>query len=382
MRSSIVLLACCVGLAAFGGSGCTFITSCPDPGASPGGSGGQNGSAGANSVLTGPFLDGSWSNVSPDFSGVVETCGPMYTLSSKPDKDLLIAGVTNHGLWATSDGGAKWHKLGQGEGSDPIVQNTNAIIYDPDDADVYWVAGIYGDGLFRTDDDGDTFKRVGTTRHNDYVTIDFSDPRRRTLLLSGHEMQLLLKSTDEGANFTDISSTIPGTVQYCGYPLIIAPKVYLLGCGGRGGSGNAAILRSEDAGKTWTQLFAHGGAAAPLIASDGAYYWPQEEDSGLAVSRDDGVSFSQVVSNTVKSVTPVELPDGRIAALTSDSVAVSADGGKTWKRASPMLPFKPNGFTYSPYQKAFFVWYFRCVATPMPSPSDAIQRFDFDFESQ
>lgn len=390
MRSTVgTVAALCAGVAVFVASGCTFYTSCPDvppntnTGGAAGNSGGDSGSGGSDSsTLSGPFLSGKWSNVTPDFSGIVETCGPLYTLSSKPDEDLVIAGVNNTGLWATSDGGKTWPALGQGAGSDPIVQGTNAIVYDPDHPRVYWVVGIYGDGLFRTDDNGDTFKHLGDTHHDDYVSIDFSDSRRRTLLLSGHEMQLLRKSTDGGDTWSDISSAIPSDVKTCGYPLILRGNTYLLGCGGRGGNGTAAILRSEDAGRSWTQLFDNGGAAEPLIASDGAIYWAEEDDAGLAVSRDDGESFSQVVAGTVKTVRPVELPDGRIASLGSDAIVLSADGGETWKRASAALPYKPSGFTYSPYQKAFFIWYLKCTATPMPQPTDAIQRFDFDYETQ
>jgi photosystem II stability/assembly factor-like uncharacterized protein len=382
MRSSIgVLAALCAGLTALASSGCTFITSCPDIPPAAGGAGGSDGSGGSSAV-SGAYLAGSWTNVTPDFSDIVQTCGPMTGIWSKPEQDLVIAGVSNHGLWATSDGGSNWRVLGQGNGSDPVVHGTTSLIFDPVDPQVYWAVGIYGNGLYRTDDDGDTFEHLGDTFHDDYVSIDFTDRQRRTLLISGHETQLLRKSTDGGNTWSNITNTIPKTVKYCGYPLIIAPKVYLLGCGGRGGEGTPAILRSEDAGESWTQIFSNGGAAEPLIASDGAIYWPEENEGGLAVSRDDGESFGEVVAGTLLSVPPIELPDKRIASIAYDSVVVSDDGGKTWKRASARFPFKPIGFSYSPYQKAFFIWYFTCSATPVASPTDAIQRFDFDYETQ
>jgi photosystem II stability/assembly factor-like uncharacterized protein len=380
MRSSIaVVAAICAGVAALANSGCTFITSCPD--VPPAAAGAGNGSAGSNGAGgTGTYLDGTWTNVTPDFSEIVQTCGPMTGIWSKPERDLVIAGVSNHGLWATSDGGSHWRVLGQGPDSDAVVHGTTALIFDPVDPQVYWAVGIYGNGLYRTDDDGDTFKYLGDTAHDDYVSIDFTDPKRRTLLISGHEKQLLRKSTDAGDTWSDITSAIPKDVKYCGYPLIIEPNVYLLGCGGRGGTGTPAILRSEDAGKSWTQIFDNGGAAEPLIASDGAIYWPEEDEGGLAVSRDGGESFSEVVAGTLLSVRPIELPDKRIASIAHDSVMISDDGGKTWTRASAKFPFKPAGFTYSPYQKAFFIWYFKCEAMPMTAPTDAVQRFDFDYE--
>jgi len=393
MRSTDgVVAALCTVVAAFASSGCTFITSCPDTptGMPSGGSGntagnGSSGSSntpgGGNSVLTGGFLEGEWVNVTPDFSSVVQVCTPLYDMSSKPDEDLVTAGVSNHGLWATSDGGESWRILGQGDGSDEIVHSTTTIVYDPDHKKVFWVSGIYGDGLFRTDDDGDTFKHLGDSRHDDYVTVDFSDKNRRTIILSGHENQLLRKSTDGGDTWSDITSALPPKLKTCSFPLIIGANQYLLGCGG-GGSGSSAILRSVDGGQSWEQIYDNGGSAQPLLTTDGTIYWPEEDGSGLAVSDDGGDSFSHVVSGVVRAVRPVELPGGRIASLANDAVVVSGDGGKTWKRASAALPYKPTGFTYSPYQKAFFIWYFVCGSAPMAAPTDAIERFDYDYETQ
>ena len=47
---------------------------------------------------------------------------------------------------------------------------------------------------------------------------------------------------------------------------------------------------------------------------------------------------------------------------------------------SPKTPFVPVGFTYSPCQKAFFIFFFRCTAESQGSQGDEIFRFDFDYE--
>jgi len=370
--------------------GCTFYTSCPtgQGNSNPtGGSdaGGGAASGGSSPILSDPPPAGEWKNVTPDLSKTMETCGPLFALSSKPSEDLIIAGVTNNGLWATSDGGSTWVVLGKGKNSDAVVQGTNAIIYDPTDPNVFWVAGIRGPGAFRTDDDGLNFKHLGDSFSADYISVDFSDSKRKTLLLSGHEMQVLRRSTDGGDTWTDISAAIPAGVKVCSYPFILDSKNFLLGCGGGSDMGRSAILRSSDAGKSWVTVYDNSGTTAPLLASNGDIYWAQELAGGLARSDDQGQTFSKVVpAGTLLTVSPVELPDGRIASVTGQNIVVSADQGKTWKRASGKLPYTPNGFTYSPYQRAFFIWYFTCSSTgkPMPGPTDGIMRFDFDYEMQ
>jgi photosystem II stability/assembly factor-like uncharacterized protein len=389
MRVGLACLVCSVWVF---GSGCTFYTACPTGGtASTGASGGSANGGGAGSgpspILTDPAPAGDWKNVTPDLTMIMETCGPLFSLTSKPSEDLVIAGVTNNGLWATSDGGTSWRVLGQGTDSEPVIQGTNAIIFDPSPAnsDVFWPVGIRGRAVFRTDDDGVTFKHLGDSMSADYLSVDFSDSQRKTLLTSGHEMQQLSRSEDGGDTWTDITAAIPSGLKVCSYPYILDSMNYLLGCGGGSDQGQSAILRSSDAGTSWTTVFDKSGATAPLLTSDGTIYWAQELGGGLARSDDQGQTFTSLVpANTLLTVSPIELPDKRIASMTSQNIVVSDDQGKTWKLSSANMPYVPSGFTYSEYQRAFFIWYFKCSATgaPMPGPTDGIMRFDFDYETQ
>jgi photosystem II stability/assembly factor-like uncharacterized protein len=382
-------------------AGCTFYTSCPtgngntDQPNNTAGTGGTNGNGGNGNggtdsgvsgnapefmVTDGEIPDGDWRAVMPELSDIADVCGPVFYLSSNPGKDQLLASMFNAGLWSSSDGGDSWERLGT---EDVQVKNRSAsIVYDPFDPDVFWESGHYGPGAFVTVDGGATFRQLGDPIHLDGLSVDFSDPERNTLLTTGHETGQVLKSVDGGETWDDITETLPSGVKYCRYPLIIDTKTFLLGCGGYVDDGKPATLRSTDGGKTWEKVFENGGGAEPLWASDDAIYWSQEFEGGLSRSLDQGKTWQDMGGGKViQPLKLVELPDGRIAASTKDSIVLSSDQGKTWKRVTAKTPYQANNFTYSSAQKAFFISRFRCGGDSKPADGDEIQRFDFDYES-
>jgi photosystem II stability/assembly factor-like uncharacterized protein len=306
----------------------------------------------------------------------------MGLIVSKPDEDLRIAGVATAGLWGTRDGGKSWSLLGEGEGSVPVVNGTNGIIFDPEDADTFWEVGAYGiGGIYKTEDGGDTFSQVGTIFHNDYLGIDFTDPERKTLVASGHEQgHLFHRSTDGGDTWVKMGEGIPSAAKSCSYPYVVDSETFLFGCGGNISEGSPGIFRSTDAGESFTRVSVDGGATAPLVTRDGTLYWPSENGGGLAVSRDNGLSWVRAVgAGVLLSIRPIELPDGRLVSANSEQVLISADEGKKWRPITVRMPFTPIGVAYSADHKALFIWHNDCGQTV---PEDAILRHDFDYETQ
>lgn len=350
------------------------------------GTGGTSGSGGTGgSVVEGDIPEGEWAIATGNLAGIESTCGNVGLVAQKPGEDLLIAGVGLNGLWSSRDGGESWEPLGQGEGSDEVINRTSSFAFDPDDADVFWESGTYdGMGIYRTVDHGDTFQQIGTFSHNDVVSVDFTDPDRNTVLVSGHEQtQKLSRSTDGGETWEDIGDRIPSGTKYSSYPYVVDSSTFLLGCSGFI-DGTSGIFRSTDAGESWTQASESGGYWSPLLASDGSIYWSSELNAGLVRSEDDGETWDVITgSGVLMSQRPTELPDGRIAALSREYVLITADVGATWRYASPKLPFEPQGVFYSAPRKAFYVFHNTCgFSGPVPVPDDAIVRWDFDWETE
>lgn len=364
-------------------SGCTFYTACPtgNNNPPPTNTGGTNGGGGTGNNLGGAEPMGMWVPAVSNLNELESECGNMSYLAVKPGEDKLIASIALRGLWQSTDGGDSWTAMGQGMDSDKIANRGNQILFDPTDATAFWEVGRYnGTGVFETVDDGETFKAVGMLQNNDYLTVDFADPQRLTMLASGHEVpHQLFRTVDGGMSFEQLGDRIPSAQKVCPFPVLIDTNTYLLGCGTYGG-GKESILRSTDAGETWDVVAEGRGGVAPLFASDGSIYWAGEGAAGIVRSTDQGETWSTGLGvGLIGQVPPVELPDGSIAAVGGNHVVVSRDEGETWTLASPPLPYAVTGLLYSEQRKAFYVWHFTCEVGPVPD--DVIVRYDFDYDN-
>jgi hypothetical protein len=335
-------------------------------------------SSGSAGVTLKP-VTGSWVNVTANLANLQSECGNLSLLSARPDRDMVTVSVAGRGLWASVDGSTEWKPIGQGAGSASIINRGSSIVYDPDRPNTFWLSGIYnGGGVYRTDDNGVTFRQLGTVTHNDAVSVDLSDPQRLTLLAGGHEQLNFYVSRDGGKTWTDLSGSLPKDAGFSSQPLTLDSQTYLLGTSDGSGAG---IFRTVDGGRTWTSVYKGPVKGQPLVAkSDGTIYW-LTAGGGLVKSVDKGAKWTSSAAAGVLAPTSthiVELPDGRLAAA-GRSVMTSADKGATWRTVGPALPIQPIGLAYSPFRKAFYTWYATCDA---PVPANAIWRLDFDHATQ
>ena len=330
----------------------------------PGGSGGE---AGGGEVVQ----PGVWRPATGNLAGKSVACGNVNFMSVKPDENLVIASVAKDGLYGSRDGGETWKPLGQNPKSALIDNLPTAILYDPADAARFWEVGIYGGpAVYRTDDNGDTFSVLGTVTHADLLAIDWSDPKRRFMLLGAHEKaQALYRTDDGGDNWEDIGPNVPDTCKWSSFPVIVDADNWLLGCG-------SGIYGTSDAGQTWDLLSSFGGASVPLITSQGVIYWAIELSNGIARSDDNGQTWERVVGGggIVSSLRPIELPDGSIATTNTNTVVRSTDDGRSWQPITAAASFTPAGLVYSEAEGAFFAWAQGCEKE---LPKDGIVRVDW-----
>jgi photosystem II stability/assembly factor-like uncharacterized protein len=325
-----------------------------------------------------------WVNATGNLAGMESECGNLGLVSAQPCSNRVIAGVAQKGLWATQDGGKSWQALGTGAGSDEITNRISAIVYDPRDPKIFWESGIYNGGcVYKTTDSGTTFEQLGEISHCDSVSVDLSDPERKTLIAGGHETNNPLhKSTDGGQTWSNIAAGLPD--GFCTATQVIDAMNFLVGCN------SGSIMRTTTGGSAWEKAAgSQGGTFQPLVAADGTIYWPGS-NGGVSKSEDQGKTFTSVAdANTAPSIIApaqfAELPDGRIVINGQDHLLASSDKGKTWQPIGVALPFPGGGFegshglAYSAQTKTFFVWHWDCSNNV---PDDAIMSMGFDWQTQ
>jgi hypothetical protein len=315
----------------------------------------------------------TWVNVTGNLAGMPSECGNLTLVSSIPGANAVTAGVAARGLWTNSTG-ATWVALGSGAGSDTMVHRPSWIAYDPTDARIFWESGIYnGGGAYKTSDGGSTFHRLGSITHNDFISVDFSDPNRRTLLAGGHEQsRTVYRSVDGGQTWTNIGATIPANTKFNSNPIFIDAQTYVVDAQGWG-SGTGGLFRTTNGGASWQQVTTmEPSYPPPLVASNGAIYWPS--GSTLLKSTDAGVTWTRV-GGGLQNIHPIELPGGRLASVGGNSIVMSSDGGTTWQPIGATLPYAPAGLVYSVNRRAFFIWHWDCGSVVLP---DAIMMLDLD----
>jgi photosystem II stability/assembly factor-like uncharacterized protein len=320
---------------------------------------------------------GSWVPATGNLTGMPSECGNVSLVSARPDQDMVIASVALHGLWSTSAGKDGWTALGQGGGA-AIGNRGSTIVYDPMHPDTFWESGIYNSGgVYRTDDNGVTFRQLGDISHVDAVSVDLSDPLRRTLLAGLHEQTGMLRSHDGGQTWTKISTSLPPDAGFTTSPFVVDSHTFLVGTNK---AKNAGVFRTTDDGGTWTRVFPSAVTGQPLRTNDGILYWVVDGSGGVIKSTDGGATWTAAApAGTVEPLAPslVELPGGAIAAVGNKTIIVSKDRGHTWAQISPTMPYRPVGMTFSPAAQDFYIWYFSCDPKGDNAvPPDAIMRFD------
>ena len=297
---------------------------------------------------------GGWKNVTAGVGGETWGYAGVTLLAAVPDRDEIIAGVSEQGLWSSADGGATWKKLGA-QDREPIKHRPHQIVFDPKNSRTFWVSGCYGPGIFRTTDGGASFRRLGNVNHVDGVAVDFSDPARRTLLTGLHEqIRSLHASFDGGETWEKIGDRLPEDSNFSTDPIILDSKTFLINAAGWVKGKSWGIFRSVDAGKTWSKVSDSGPSGRAVVTSGGSIFWQPTWSSGLVRSSDKGATWAKI-GGPAKS-NAIELPGGRLVVLADQQLFVSKSDGTSWEKLGDPLPIKAGGVVYSAKRRALYAW--------------------------
>ncbi len=253
------------------------------------------------------------------------------------DGQTWVIGVASGGVWKTTNAGTTWTAVFQNEGAYSI----GALVIDPKKPNTIWVGTGeannqrsvgYGDGIYRSDDGGKSWRNLGLKASEQIGRIAI-DPRDSNVVYAAAYGPLwspggdrgLYKTTDGGANWNRILNISENTgisdvaIDPSNPDVLLAVAhqrrrhVWTLIHGGP----ESGLHKSADAGKTWRRVRG--------IAAGGGERGAGERGAG--VPGDPGrivIAFSPAQKGLVYA--KVESADNPLA------LYASADSGESWER--------------------------------------------------
>jgi len=258
----------------------------------------------------------TWTQVAPPFAGPIGSDsyfgGGAYigALAVDPSNSQVILAADfeagRSGIYRSGDGGATWSQV-------LATGIATAALFDPSDGNTAYAA-IGGVGIFKSSDSGQTWTPDDGTSPSVLPASNLGrievaiDPSNPTTLYAGIENATtgsllgLFSTTDGGAHW----AMMPGVPDYCGpqcfYDSVVRvdpanSQVIFLG-GAAGASGSSSLYRSNDGGKTWSDISSGSNGVNLHVDSHALAF--SKDGSLLYVGNDGGVwSTSNVAASPV-----------------------------------------------------------------------------------
>jgi len=259
--------------------------------------------------------------------GPALTSGRVVAFAVDPnDRSRYFVGAASGGVWKTTNAGTTWTPVFDNEGSYSI----GALALDPRNPSIVWVGTgennsqrsvSYGDGIYRSEDGGRSWKNMGLKR-SEHIARILIDPRHTDTVYVASQGPLwgpggdrgLFKTTDGGKTWKNILSISENTgVTDVAMDPQNPDVLYAASYQRRrhvwtliNGGPESAIYKSTDAGASWTKL----RAGLPNV------------DLGRI-----GLAISPVDPNVIYAT--IE------AANRQGGIFRSTDRGATWERRNP-----------------------------------------------
>lgn len=218
-----------------------------------------------------------------------------------PSRNTWFAGSVGGGIWKTTNAGNFWIDLTPefptlSTVCLAIAESNTKVIYAGTGEGFYNSDAIVGDGIFKSDDKGNTWNQLASTASNKdffYVNRIVVNPNNENILLTATNTSIQ-KSVDGGKKWTSVHDDFRRIQQIVVHPAnfnIQYATAYQKG-----------VLQSTDAGNTWNYVLeeSSGRIELAISPSNPAIVYALTESSQLYVSYNNGESWApgQITSGT------------------------------------------------------------------------------------
>jgi photosystem II stability/assembly factor-like uncharacterized protein len=285
------------------------------------------------------------------------------------DPRIMYIGAAGGGVWKTINGGAVFKSV-----FDKYAQSIGAITIDQKNPDIVWVGTgesnmrnsvCIGDGLYKTDDGGDNWKKVGLdkTQHIAKIIVDPANSNIVYVAAPGplwgdSEDRGLYKTTDGGTTwekilYIDEKTGCADIVMDPKNPKVIYAamwqfrrKPWAFSSGGEG----SGLYKSIDGGQSWDRIdqsFSEDGILGRICLAISPsdpkkiYAIAESRNTGLYESNDGGETWKRnsATGNVTArpfyfSVIAVDPTDEKRIYRPAFNLSISDDGGQSFREAS------------------------------------------------
>lgn len=305
----------------------------------------------AGAVYVGTNFDGAFVHralpVPPDATGYHQSnwrrlgwnvlsrcaCQNGHAVAVDPGDHRHVLLTTNDGgLLVTRDGGRTWRDGGT---NGLFSRAPRGIAFDPQDPRRVYVGGFTGMGFFKSDDNGEHWKlrQFGSNAiYTTGVSVDAADHAVYVATLNGEGVW---KSTDFGDTFKRVDRA-PGApagtyLGLAGRGITADPKISgtLYVAASRGKS--AGIWRSQDGGATFVRVNATPTLSVTVDPTDSNVVYAATPTSGVLKSIDGGKSFSVKSTGLPSSVQTSRTGSVQVDPLNPNVLYVGTEGRGVFK---------------------------------------------------
>ncbi|MDX5448227.1 MAG: glycosyl hydrolase [Bacteroidota bacterium] len=295
--------------------------------------------------------------------GPATTSGRVADIAVHPqDQSTYYVATASGGVWKTENHGVTYFPIFDGQGSYSI----GCVTIDPNNPNIIWVGTgennnqrsvAYGDGLYKSEDGGKSWKNVGL-KNSEHIGMIKVHPKNSNIvyvaaygpLWSAGGDRGIYKTTDGGKNWEKVLEVSENT----GFNEVHFdprnPNVLYAAAHQRrrhvwtyiSGGPESAIYKSTDAGKTWNKLEKglpsgdKGRIALAIPPTQPDVVYALVEESGFYRSTDRGASFQKMSDHSTSGNYYVELiphpTDPNIVYSMDTWAQVTRDGGKTFQQ--------------------------------------------------